>query len=375
MNEIQKALEQEAQRSEERMPMEITKETALEVGRRLGDFIQANGYTQKEVGRKLGISSTAVSQFVNGKYKSNLEEIVNKAVNLMDTAGRRSRRKKGGGFVETSVSKAIWSVVKNTEAFTDAEGGIGLVIGDAGHGKSICLREYAAANRNSVYVELDSTMGSQAIFSEICRALKIDHGGALKRLTATLIDYLREREMTVIIDEASFLRVKQLDQLRQIICVRCRCPLILSGNSQLLKTINDDSTKRGYEALDQFYSRLVCVRNLDEDAAAGGDGGGLYTADDISRLFEYGGVRLTGGGNSTLRRICRTPQTGRLRTCSRIIEALLTSPVIEAGKIDGTIIVAVIRTLGLPIMHRLPFSLEELVAEEKSAVQSKTKIA
>ncbi|MFA5187016.1 MAG: AAA family ATPase [Patescibacteria group bacterium] len=362
MNEIQKSLAQDAQRTEERMPNEMTHQTAVTVGQRLGEFMAASGYTQKEIGRKLGISTTAVSQFINGKYNGSLEPIINKAVNFMDTAGRRNRRKKGE-FVQTTVARAIYTVIKNTEGFTDSECGIGVICGDAGHGKSKCLQEYVNANKNSVYVELDATMSSQAIFAEICRALKIDNGGGLKRLTATLVEFLRDREMTVILDEASFLRVKQLDQLRQIIAVRGRCPLILAGNGQLLKTINDDSSRRGYEALDQFYSRLVRVLNLDEEAAAG-DGGGLYTADDIRKLYEQGGVRLTGGGVKTLQRICRTPQTGRLRTCSRIYEALLTSPVIDEGKIDGSIILAVIKALGLPIMHRLPYTLAELVSEE-----------
>lgn len=365
MNEIRKSFEQEAQTTAERMPMEITNETAIEVGQRLREFIESNGYTQSAIARKLGVSSSAVSQYCAGKYKGALEELTNKVVNLLDNEGRRNRRQKGDGFIETTIAKAIYAVIKNTEALSEGEGGIGLIIGDSGHGKSECLKHYAAVNKNSAYVILDSTNGSQAIFAEICRALRIDHTGDLKRLTATLIENLREREMTILIDEGSFLRVRQLDQLRQIISVRCRCPMVIAGNSQLLKTINDDSTRRGYESLDQFYGRLVCVRNLDEEAAVGGDGGGLYTADDIRKLYEYGGVRLTAGGVRTLQRISRTPLTGRLRTCSRIIDALLTSPIIGQGKIDGTIIVAAIRELGLPTINRMPYSLAELINEER----------
>ncbi len=256
-------------------------------------------------------------------------------------------------YVETSVALAIMELVRRVESFSSDEGMIGLVIGDGGHGKSICLRQYAKANLNSLYVELDGTKNSVGIFRAIAKQLGTDAGGVLSDLAERLIEALRHRHLVVMLDEASALTVKQLNQLRQIIAVKGKCPLILAGNSHLLTTVMQTATARGCESLDQFTSRMAGVLNLDERAAA--PDGGLYTPDDIRKLYEYGGVKLTTDGVNALRRIGRTPQSGRFRTCSIIIAALHASGVIqEKGLIDAQLICAAIRQLDLPVAARLP---------------------
>ena len=352
---IQRGLEQDARRCRERIPMELTKSKVKEMSRKLKDFLEEEGLAQADVARAIGVSSSMISQFIKGKYPGNTRTLVNKIVNYIDTYYRKQQHSKGKGFVETTVAKRIGTLIKTAELFSDEkEGKIGVVIGDAGHGKSECLRQYAKANANSIYVELDDTMTSTAMFSEIARTLKIDHIGPLKSITQRLSFVLAERSMTIMLDEASALNVVQLSQLRQVITVRSKCPLVIAGNSHLLGTINQPLTKRGYESLDQFRSRIVYVLNLDE-LAASGDNGGLYTAADIRRLYEHGGIKLTTDAVRTLKKICCAPQSGRLRTWSHIFAALSVSPVIKKGtQVDSTIIISAIRQLGLPVMNALP---------------------
>jgi hypothetical protein len=198
-------------------------------------------------------------------------------------------------------------------------------------------------------------MSSSRIFAEIARVVGADPSGWLSRIAHSLVQRLQNRHVTVIIDEASSLTVQQLDQLRQIIAVKSHCPLVLSGNSDLLKTVMKPAVKQGYAALDQFRSRLMAVLNLDELASEGDDG--LYSAEEIRQLYEYGGIRLLNSAVSTLKRICMTPGSGRLRTCSHIITALHTSNVISGrGYIDSSLIIAVIEQLDLPIRAFLPLA-------------------
>jgi len=161
--------------------------------------------------------------------------------------------------------------------------------------------------------------------------------------------------------------VRQLNQLRQIVSVKGRCPLILAGNRQLLSTVMQQHTRREHESLDQFTSRLIGVLNLDEVAAD--KGGGLYTVDDIRKLYEYGGIRLTGDAVSTLRSICRTAKSGRLRTCSVIIAALHTS---QAAYIDATFVLAAIEQLQLPVRAWLPVVTRDIAAEEEAVSAVRT---
>lgn len=359
---IQKALEQDAQIVTERMPIDMTKQQAKKIAEKLKTFMAERKLSQSKTAKNLGVSSTLLNQFLNGKYKGNLEDIVNRAVNYMNSMTRRESRVKNKPFIETSVAKKIGAIIKQTDAFSDEEGKIGVIVGDGGHGKSHCLRYYAEANKNTVYVEIDRGMNSTMIFSEIAKKIGgIDASGSLANVTRRLIDAIHGRNIIIMLDEASSLNVNQLDLLRQIVVVKSRCPLILAGNQDLLKTIRQPTTRRGFESLDQFTSRLMCILNLDE--AASSKDGGLYTADDIRKLYEFGGIKLMPDGVKTLRQICRTPRSGRLRTCSHVIAALLVSrPYFEAKQkqtyleVGTELIVAAIHQLDLPVRVRLPIA-------------------
>jgi len=361
--DLQKALEQDAQLISERIPMNVTKAKAEEMARTLQAFMAERGLKQAAVAKMLGLGITRLNQFLNNKYEHNLEELVNKCKHLMDSIVRKERRVKGKSYVETTIARQIATLIIQTEACSDSEGKIGLIIGDAGHGKSHCMQQYIQANKNTIYVQLDEAMTSTTLFAEIAAKLDIDFSGFLTSITRRLIDNLKYRNIIILLDEASSLSVKQLNQLRQIIVVKAKCPLILAGNRHLLKTITQSATKRGFESLDQFRSRLMYI--LDLDKIASDKNGGLYTAEDIRKLYTYGGLRLTSDGVNVLRSISKTSQSGRLRTCSHIIALLHTSrKIIKTGIIDGRAIVSAIEQLDLPIKVHLPVALGEPQAEE-----------
>lgn len=371
-NLISKGLEQDARRVKERILMGAQHEKAQQAAASLKSFMEDHNWTQAGVAKKLGISTAVINQFLQNKYQGNLDEITNKVINLLNSFDRKDRRVKNKPFIDTTVAKEIHTLITQTEAFSEDEGKVGLLIGDGGHGKSHCLREYARVNRNTVYVELDDAMNPTTMFNEIADKLGINTVGSLAAITRQLIKYLEDRHIIIILDEASHLRVRQLSQLRQIIAVKCKCPLILSGNRDLLKTIMQPTTRRGYESLDQFTSRLMKTLNLDDKASD--KDGGLYTIKDIRNLYEYGGIRLTKDAVNTLRNICKTPQAGRLRTCSLLVAALHTAKVVsETGQIDSDCVLAAIDQLDLPIKHRLPVRMPNIDDEDKQ--ESKANVA
>lgn len=367
--DIQHGLEQDAQVIKERIPMDVTKATTEKTAESLSTFMAEQDYSQADIARMLNMSNAVVSQFLSGKYKGNLEDIVNKVVNLINSCDRRGKQACGTQYVETTIAKKIGALIAHADAFSGDEGKIAIIIGDSGCGKSCCLRAYAEANKNSIYIELDKAMHATMIFAAIAKKLRLDSSGSLSMVTQRVIERLQNLHYIIILDEAASLTVSQLDLLRQIIAVKSRCPLILAGNGDLVKTIGLPQTKRGYEALDQFRSRLT--RILDLNAMAGDKDGGLYTAEDIRKLYQYGGIRLTDDAVKLLRKISRTPGTGRLRTCQHIIAALHTAGVVtSAGRIDAKLITTAIEQLDLPV--NLPVTFEE--AEQENA-QADTKVA
>jgi len=365
---IQQGLEQDARRVEERIPIDMAKKKMDKIATSLRAFMRERRLSQASVAKSIGVSTSQLSQFLSGKYKGNLEELVNKVVNLINSVTRKENRVRNKPFIETSVAKRIGTLITQTEAFSEDEGKIGLIVGDGGHGKSHCLREYAQANKNTIYVELDGAMSPTMLFAEIAKKIGVDPSGSLSAVTRGVIDGLANRHIIVMLDEASDLTVKQLNQLRQIIVVKARCPLILAGNRHLRGTVMRPTVKRGSESLDQFTSRLMGI--LDLDAVASERDGGLYTIDDIRKLYQYGGIKLTGDAISTLRKICKSPRSGRLRTCSHIITALHLSPVVvKAGQIDAEFVVAVIEQLDLPVKVHLPVRTRGEGLDEEQGVQ------
>lgn len=360
---IQKGLEQNARVIKERIPEQAGDAEVADVVARMRGFMAEHNFRQATVARMVGVSPSTLSEFLTGKYKGNLTKLVNKVINWMNSVARKKERINPKPYIETEIARRIATLIVQTEAFSEEEGRIALIIGDSGHGKSVCLKQYAEANKNTLYIQLDATMGSLRIFVEIAKRLRITSSGSLSEITRHLVENLRPRNIIIMLDEASNLTVKQLNQLRQIIVIKARCPLILAGNADLLRTVIQPMTKHGYESLDQFTSRLMGVLNLDELASHKGDG--LYTSEEICKLYEYGGIRLTSGAIDTLKKICMTPRSGRLRTCSHIIAALHTSRVLnQRGWVDSALIIAAIEQLDLPIKIWLPLITEDFVEQD-----------
>lgn len=352
-----------------RIPNELTDENIRAAVDALKKFIEENGFKQGQVAKMLGVSAAKLNQFLQLKYtaRKGIYELVNKSHWLIESYSQKKKIEQTG-YVETHVAKQIAALITRTEALSGAEGRIGLIVGDGGHGKSICLQQFSKANLNTIYIQLDDTMRSKAIFAAVADSLYVNSSGLLESVKARVEDALQNRHVVIMLDEASGLRVKELNQLRQVIVVKCHCPLILAGNNDLLKTVMQPKTHRGCESLDQFTSRLSYILNLDE-AASEKSGGGLYAIEDIRKLYEHGGIRLTGRAVNALKKICMSPRSGRLRTCSNIIIALHSSKQIRNRRvIDVKDIIQAIEQLRLPVRVWLPIATLEIpIAEEPKA--------
>ena len=368
-DDLQQSLEHEAQRIEERTPMAKQKDYTG-IAARLRELKEEQGLSQGQIAKALDVNPSLISQFLENKYKGDNRTLANKVVNYINSIARKERQKKHRPkVVETSVAIAIKTLIANTEAYSDDEGRIGMIIGDAGHGKSHCLRAYAKANKNTVYVELDDAMTVRGVFKAIAGAVGLEEYGTQESITRRIIDNLQNRQVIIMLDECSGLTVKQLNRLRQIIVVKSRCPLILAGNQDLFNTAMRKTENRGCESLDQFTSRLMAILNLDKIAAD--KDGGLYTIEDIRKLYEYGGVRLESGAARALKQMCRTRRTGRLRTCSLLITALhATSRIGKARGITVKDIIDMIVKLDLPVRVHIPINTDRAFEGENEQEES-----
>jgi len=365
---IQQGLEHDAQQIEVRIPM--NQEEYQEAAKQLAEFMRQHDLSNGVVGQALGVSKTTISQFKDGKYKGDVGKLAKKAARYMDNTRRKARRKAGKpGFVETSVARKIKELISNAISFSDidGEGKVGIIIGDGGHGKSCCLRAYAEVDHNAVYCQLDDLMSARGVFMAIAEAVGLESYGTHEEVGRRVIDAIIHRDTIIMLDECSSLKPSVLNQLRQVIAVKARTPLILAGNHGLLTTITLPTTKRGAESMDQLTSRMMPILDLDDLASQRGDDGGLYSTSEIVKLYQYGGIRLVGGAQKILKNICRTPRSGRLRTCDMVISLLHTSSKIKkAGQITRNDIVAAIVKRNLPIKMWLMPGWESRAGEEEA---------
>jgi hypothetical protein len=316
-------------------------------------FLAAHKITQAQLAKWINNHHVVVSQFLSGKYEGDLEKIAAKIAGVLNTVARKKRQAGREGYIETGTAKRIGTLITEVQAFGDEEGRIGLVIGDSGHGKSVCLRAYAAADKNSLYIVYDDTMRTLQLFAEIARLLKVNAVGSLAELADRVVKAVKARHLLVLIDEASSMDAKLLNRLRQVLVAKAGCSLILAGNAELLRTIRDTGRAAGAESLDQFNGRLMSVLNLDELAADPDDP--LYTADDVERLYSFGGIKLSRDAVDALRRLLSMPRSGRLRTAGTIIAALhMSAVIVKRGVIDAEAILSAAAELALPVCEMLP---------------------
>lgn len=332
--------------------------------KRLCELMDEHKLTQSAVAKGIDMSPTAVSQFIANKYKGDIEKICQKVNAYINAITKKKARNKEIGYIETEVAIKIKTVIEHCIGFSKDEGTIGIITGDAGHGKSCCLQAYAESNPNAVYLQLHNRMTSQKLMSLIAEAFGEVGTGRVDKICDNLADALQDRESVLILDEASSLDVQKLSLLREVIVTLGRTPLVLAGNKNLLNTIRNSRKSRGYECMDQFRSRMFAALDLDEIASSGGGGGQsdtLYNYEEIRKLYTYGGIRLARDAVIALHKICCTPNSGRLRSCRYIVQALHSSSVIEEAKvITKDNIFAAIQQLALPIFVNLPIPLARL---------------
>jgi len=107
-NEISKGLEHEARKITERIPEMARRTEAMELtSAQLRAFMDKNSLSQAQIARKVGVSAAVINQFLSNKYKGDVQTIVNKVVNLINSTERQQSRPKQQPFVLTTVAKQI----------------------------------------------------------------------------------------------------------------------------------------------------------------------------------------------------------------------------------------------------------------------------
>ena len=213
------------------------------------------GLSRAAVAKQASIPSpSTLSEFLNGNYKGDNEKIAR----LL--AAWLKQKKEGielapGEFRHTSITKKIFTAMRTVHI----TGGVGLVYGDPGVGKSAAIRSYIEANPATILVTASPALNSpRPLLAQLAEAVGKAALGSLVDIMTNLTSALEGSDRLIVIDESQHTTYQTLECLRSLVD-QCGVRLILSGNN----TVFDRMTLKKGIPYEQMQSRIVVKVDLD----------------------------------------------------------------------------------------------------------------
>lgn len=241
----------------------------LEARKNLSDFIQNTGKTQKEIAKETGLSASVISQFLNGTYAGDNEEIANTIVKYLRIANDRLNVQK-----TTQFYKQLYNTQKVLFACNHAhiDNDIVLVCGEAGAGKTTALNYYTENNAGVIMVTCNAcTVSATAVLKLIAKKIGIEGINRREPLMNKLLDRFKGTHRLIILDEADHLSLDALQAVRNL-NDSAGVGIVFSGNDKIYRQMYGG--QRGYE-FDQIRTRIVVRQRVSNE----------YTVDEMNGIF------------------------------------------------------------------------------------------
>jgi DNA transposition AAA+ family ATPase len=151
---------------------------------------------------------------------------------------------------------------------------LGVLYGPPAVGKTAGVKEFIARKlqegiKNLVFVTANPTTTPRALLRSVCQELGIplSSGWPNYMLLAEIVSVLKRRPHLIIVDEASFLSVGALENMRYVYD-QAHCGVIFIGVETLMERIFIPKNSRVAEELEQLFSRVDFHKYLPGTARA-----------------------------------------------------------------------------------------------------------
>lgn len=210
------------------------------------------------VGRNIGVSPTVISQFVNDKYPGDNLSVAKKIESyLIREEDRKNHKEIFPEILLTKNVKRFQTVAK----IAHSEGEIGVVVGEAGVGKTCGAKYYQQHNLGSVIlIQVAVGMTSKVLASEIHKECGFDGEGTLYKMFLDIVQKLKNSNRLIIIDEAETLPTSGLELARRINDM-AHVGVVLSGLPRLLTNL------RGSKGEFKQLSSRIAIKVVLQDPA------------------------------------------------------------------------------------------------------------
>ena len=250
----------------------------------LRQFLHKHNLSQASIARSLGVSPTAISQYLNGLYGekggdvSSLETKINTYL-----ANYLQQKTTSASFelVETDDLKMVDFICSETASGKE----MGTVYGKAGTGKTVAVKAFAAKHPEAIVIESIPMTTPKGLLINILQHLgQREAQGPFEALHKQAVDIFKRSDRILVIDEAENLTTKSLETIRRLHDFS-GVPVILVGTHALLQNL-----KGRHGELLQLYSRIcnkhemIGLTAADRKALFGGFGNEIKRfTDDIRR--------------------------------------------------------------------------------------------
>lgn len=225
--------------------------------------MQVAGVSMNRLAALAGVSGSALSQSLAGKYTGNIGEVVDKTMHALD----RLRNEEIAGammpFVETSVYKMIKYICDEAFAHRTTDS-IGLVPANVGVGKTTSLKHYVANNSHAVYVRCSTGMGRKQIIEALMNAMRAATvGKTISAMQFSAVRVLENSPKLIILDEASKATNDVLECLRDI-SDSAECGLVFIGREYLAERLASNEGILG-EISSRVLTRIDPIKRLKQE--------------------------------------------------------------------------------------------------------------
>lgn len=216
-------------------------------------IVDNDGVTYSAIAREIGLSATALSQFMNENYRGDNDSVSGKLVVWLENRTRKNNEMpQAPDFVETKTVRKIWTALQ----YAQLAQCIGVIYGSPGVGKSKALQQFQRERPN---VWLITVSPSRSSLSECLYelALELGIGDAPRRagqLGRAIRRKLRGTSGLLIIDEADHLDYPVLEELR-ILQEETGIGLALVGNHQVYSKLTGGNSRNVDFA--RLFSRIA----------------------------------------------------------------------------------------------------------------------
>lgn len=240
---------------------------------RLEDYLKGSGKSQTVLAKEIGISGTALSQYLSNKYPTpgSIEPKIEEFFNLNEKAVTVT---KAPDYVNTSISSEVYSTI----AYCHINRCIGTVIGDAGIGKTKGALKYAGDYSEAIYITATKACKSlKDMYRMTARKLRLNENRNLFDLQYDIRAKLDGSNKVLVIDEAQHLSLTAIDGIRSFNDENDESTLppvgiVLIGNHELRTKMMG----RYEQILAQLFNRIQIQRQMFTS---------MVQVEDIKKLF------------------------------------------------------------------------------------------